>query len=48
MLYEKWFKELRGRYLWKQAEEEYIKWAIDEIAVQIILSIIMGMKRSRY
>ena len=48
MLYEKWFKELRGRYLWKQAEEEYIKWAIDEIAVQIIWSIIMGMKRSRY
>ena len=31
MLYDMWFNEMRDRYIWARAQEEYVRWTVDKI-----------------
>ena len=47
MLYDMWFNEMRDRYKWARAQEEYVRWTVDKIVEQMIRSRMMAMRKRR-
>ena len=47
ILYDMWFNEMRDRYKWARAQEEYVRWTVDKIVEQMIRSRMMAMRKRR-